>query len=75
MLLNESYWFNDMVNKYVNANDTVLNIGSSTKHFREIIQPHINNNLIQPLINKGARVIHIDIKDNNGVDIVGDINE
>lgn len=52
---------------------TILNIGSSTGYFREIVQPHIDGELIRPLINIGYQVIHSDIKADEGVDVVGDV--
>lgn len=50
-----------------------LNIGSSTRHFRESVQPHINDILFSQLDRLGLRVIHCDIKDVDGVDVVGDV--
>jgi len=50
-----------------------LNIGSSTKYFRTVTQPHISSNLIQPIEASGIRIIHCDIKNDEGVDLVGDV--
>jgi SAM-dependent methyltransferase len=50
-----------------------LNIGSSTKHFREIEQPHIGAKLIRPLEDAGVRFVHCDLKDADGVDLVGNV--
>jgi SAM-dependent methyltransferase len=56
------------------AKDSVcLNIGSSTLHFREVMQPHISKHLIRPIEASGIRVIHCDIKKDEGVDLVGDV--
>lgn len=52
---------------------TVLNIGSSTEHFRTISQPHIESEIFAPLAARGARVIHSDMKHAEGVDLVGDL--
>lgn len=52
---------------------TILNIGSSTREFRERTQPHISGELFLPLTRDGYRVIHCDIKSNPGVDLVGDV--
>ena len=49
-----------------------LNIGSSTKEFREQEQPHIAERFIRPLEQDGIRFIHCDMK-GDGVDEVGDI--
>jgi hypothetical protein len=50
-----------------------LNIGSSTKEFRERQQPHITERLIRPLESDGIRFIHCDMKKADGVDEVGDL--
>jgi len=50
-----------------------LNIGSSTAHFREEEQPHINARFIAPLEAAGLRFVHCDMKAASGVDEVGDI--
>lgn len=50
-----------------------LNLGSSTKHFREQEQPHIAELLIRPLERAGVRFVHCDMKQAEGVDEVGDI--
>lgn len=51
----------------------VLNIGSSTKKFREIEQPHIYENVFKPLEKRGIKVIHADLKEAEGVDVAADI--
>jgi hypothetical protein len=50
-----------------------LNIGSSTKSFRELDQPHIHGRFIEPLEQAGLRFIHCDMKEDPGVDEVGDV--
>lgn len=50
-----------------------LNIGSSTKQFREREQPHIADQFVRPLERDGIRFIHCDMKEADGVDEVGDI--
>jgi SAM-dependent methyltransferase len=51
----------------------LLNLGSSTGHFREIIQPHIERELFAPLREAGVKVVHCDLKKDEGVDFAGDI--
>jgi SAM-dependent methyltransferase len=51
----------------------LLNLGSSTGHFREVIQPHIERELFAPLREAGVRVVHCDLKEDEGVDFAGDI--
>jgi SAM-dependent methyltransferase len=50
-----------------------LNIGSSTRRFRESEQPHIHTELIQPLEAAGVRFVHCDLKADDGVDLVGNV--
>ena len=50
-----------------------LNIGSSTRAFREQEQPHISDRFIRPLERDGIRFVHCDMKQAEGVDEVGDI--
>ncbi len=50
-----------------------INIGSSTKEFREKIKPHIYTYLLHPLMERGIKVIHFDLKEADGVDLAGDI--
>jgi hypothetical protein len=55
------------------GNSPLLNLGSSTRHFREIIQPHIEKELFGPLREAGVKVVHCDLKEAEGVDFAGDI--
>jgi SAM-dependent methyltransferase len=50
-----------------------LNIGSSTKAFREEMQPHVAARFVRPLEQDGIRFVHCDMKQAEGVDEVGDI--
>ncbi len=51
----------------------VLNLGSSNQEFRTRTHPHVDREIFFPLVARGARVIHADLKADRGVDIVGDI--
>lgn len=51
----------------------ILNLGSSSEAFRTQTHPHIDREIFFPLVAKGARVIHADLKEDRGVDIVGDV--
>jgi hypothetical protein len=51
----------------------LLNLGSSTRHFREVIKPHIERELFGPLREAGVKVVHCDLKEDDGVDVAGDI--
>jgi hypothetical protein len=75
MLYEESVWFKNMIQQYVEPNSLVLNIGSSTKQFIEVDQPYIKQNLFDELAKKNCAVKNIDIKQAEGVDLVGDVTD
>jgi hypothetical protein len=52
---------------------TVLNVGSSTRYFREHVQPWIDHDIFAPIRATGATTVHIDTKTSDGVDYVGDV--
>ena len=54
-------------------NNIALNVGSSTSYFREVAQPHIQKYVIDPLTRNGWKVINVDLKHSEGVDIVADV--
>ena len=51
----------------------LLNVGSSTRAFRETAQPWTDRRLFQPLRQRGVRLIHLDSKDGDGIDLRADI--
>jgi SAM-dependent methyltransferase len=51
----------------------LLNLGSSTRAFRETEKPHIQRELFGPLEAAGIAVVHSDLKRAEGVDVAGDI--
>lgn len=73
----EAKWFNKNLFSLAESDDLfpMLNIGSSTENFRTIQQPHIDNLLFKPLRDRNLTVKHLDIKDDPGVDIVGNLND
>lgn len=75
MLYEESLWFKKIIHQYAQPNSLVLNIGSSTKEFIEITQPYIKTNLFDEFAKKNCVVKNIDIKQAEGVDLVGDVTE
>jgi SAM-dependent methyltransferase len=76
MLREEADWLADKLDS-LEAEKVypLLNIGSSSRYFREREQPWIDRVLFKPARDKGYRVIHTDLKKAPGVDIVGDLNE
>ena len=52
-----------------------LNLGSSTHHYRTVMQPDIERKIFGPLVERGFKVIHVDRKPDEGVDLVGDLED
>jgi GNAT superfamily N-acetyltransferase len=51
----------------------LLNLGSSTRAFREQAKPHIERELFAPLRAAGVEIVHSDLKQAEGVDVAGDV--
>lgn len=51
----------------------LLNIGSSTREFRENVQPATVAHLLGPLRDHGIEVVHLDRRDGDGIDIRADL--
>jgi hypothetical protein len=75
MLLEESKWVGDTIIKNIESNDLVLNLGSSSLFARTELQPHMEKYIFHPLMSNGINVIHSDIKNDTGVDLIGDITD
>ncbi len=50
-----------------------LDIGSSTLHYRNVEQPHIEEQVMAPLRARGVEIVHLDAKPAPGVDVVCDL--
>ena len=75
MLIEEAKWLGENFCALEQECFPMVNIGSSTKEFRSQIQPHIDEFIFNPLRKQGKKVLHTDIKDADGVDLVGDLND
>lgn len=51
----------------------MIELGSSTDHFRRTVKPHIERELHRPLLERGIRLVTQDIKSGDGIEISGDI--
>jgi SAM-dependent methyltransferase len=51
----------------------LLNLGSSTREFREQVQPATVTHMFEPLRARGVEVIHLDRRTGNGIDIRADL--
>ena len=71
MFLEESVWIREVLEKAgLRAGMTLLNMGSSTERFRRLDQPFIDHEIIQPLLQRGVRIVHVDARRDEGVDVV-----
>lgn len=77
MFREESLWIKNAIQKLkpINGYNEVANIGSSTDHFRKVVQPHIHDNIIDTLLASGWNVINVDMKKEPGVDLVADVTK
>lgn len=74
MMLCDAEWLQKAFAKFDAAElSPILNLGSSTAHFRAVVQPYINDLVIGPLEARGVKVIHVDLKQDDGVDISANI--
>lgn len=74
MRVEEALWFYNVFREYSKEElSPCINIGSSTKRFRETVKPHIERYVLSPLRERGIQVINFDLKKASGVDISGDI--
>ena len=73
MFVQEAKWIGDKIRALQFDLQLIrcLNLGSSTRVYREINQPHVHKYIFEPLL-QSAEVIHADIKAADGVDIAGD---
>jgi len=70
----EAYWIAAQLAGFTpDQISPLVNIGSSTREFRERRQPHIEAVIFAPLRERGVEVIHTDLKPEAGVDIAGDL--
>ncbi len=74
MFKEEAKWLSNIIYSLEpNSVFPMLNIGSSSKKFREQEQPWIDELLFKPAREKEHSVIHTDMKNDIGVDLVGDL--
>jgi hypothetical protein len=73
MLAEEAAWFGERLPAGPGRDRIVLNIGSSTHHYRTVMQPAIDRMIFEPLAGRGYRIVHVDRKADIGVDMVGDL--
>lgn len=76
MLPEEAEWFGRVMSDMSPALiSPMLNVGSSTGDFRKIQQPWIEESIFEPLKRRGHHIVHLDLKNASGVDLVGDVSD
>lgn len=74
MFEQEVVWINEALSDVgAEALSPLLNVGSSTLEFRTRTQPFIDRLLFAPLVARGVKVIHADLKADPGVDLTSNI--
>jgi hypothetical protein len=76
MLAREAKWFEQRFRELGDdALFPMLNIGSHTEEFRTREQPWIDRHVFGPARARGAKIVHLDIREAPGVDLVGDLTD
>ncbi|MDQ6884406.1 MAG: methyltransferase type 11 [Candidatus Dormibacteraeota bacterium] len=75
MLVAEARWFAKQIDglRQQTALFPMLNLGSHTEVFRRREQPWIDREIFAPLRRRGEVVVHADIQNALGIDLVGDL--
>lgn len=74
MFAREARWIGERLAAYPAADlSPLLNIGSSTRDFRERVQPWTAEHLFAPLAVRGVEVVHLDARVGEGIDICADL--
>jgi hypothetical protein len=75
LLVKEAQKINGYIETFLGGKKgIVINIGSSTSEFVDISQPYIRNLVLNPL-SLNFKILNIDIKSQEGVDLVADFTE
>jgi SAM-dependent methyltransferase len=71
MFVEESVWIRGGLEKAdLREGMTLLDVGSSTERFRRLHQPFIDYEIFLPLRRRGVRIVHVDARRDEGVDVV-----
>lgn len=73
MLYQEALWIANQMKEIGLSLSPLLNAGSSTLNFRKKEQPFIHSEIIVPFEKNGGQIIHLDMKEDEGVDMAGDL--
>lgn len=73
MLIAEAEWIGSILNDLPNDAFPLANIGCQTAEFRGRTQPWIDEYVFAPLAAQQKRVVHVDVRDEPGVEVVADL--
>lgn len=74
MLLEEALWVQSQLALMDDIKlNKMLNVGSSTLDFRTKDQPYIDEKIFKPLRSRQIKILNLDLKKDEGVDINGDL--
>ena len=72
----EARWLRTALDRYAPERlSPLLNLGSSTAKFRAEIQPWTDEVLFRPLRARGVAIVHVDRRDEPGVDVRADLTD
>ena len=76
MLYEEAQWLGRHLHA-LNASDIspLCNLGSASEEYRRDAQPYIDTEIFLPARQRGIEVLHVDSKQEHGVDLVGDVTD
>jgi len=76
MFLKEALWIKEVLEKIkLDKNYIVIDIGSRSEEYRCLGQPYIDFYIFKPLRRLGVKIVHIDKKKEDGVDIQVDLED
>jgi hypothetical protein len=73
MLIAEARWIRDRLGELPDSDFPLVNVGAHNANFRTHVQPWVQQDVFAPLQRRGVQVLHLDIVDEPGVDIVADV--
>jgi hypothetical protein len=76
MLFEEARWLGRQLSRLdPNYLYPLCNIGSSTEQYRSVDQPYVDRFLFAPARMRSQKVLHVDVKSEVGIDLVGDLDD
>jgi hypothetical protein len=76
LLIEEARWLESVLKDLGPGKDwIVLDIGSSTEYFRRVDQPYIDYFIFRPLRKLGVKILHVDTREGEGIDVRYDISD